>query len=165
MMADEKEHRVAINKVHAVETMVDCLRTERGSIPDHRPMGAIPLGWENVQPTSTTLQSTITEVRAQLSANSEITESGRLKLKDPPQELKSMERVRNVRQQFEDLAAKMGEAEMCNANSTESGANAAPTPAADAGGTVFNNPVLLSLVLTCPCSVLMIFRGKRIRRK
>ena len=28
-----------------------------------------------------------------------------------------------------------------------------------------NNPVLLRLVLTCPCSVLMVFRGKTIRRK
>ena len=26
---------------------------------------------------------------------------------------------------------------------------------------LYNNPVLLSLVLTCPCSVLMVFRGKR----
>ena len=30
---------------------------------------------------------------------------------------------------------------------------------------LYNNPVLLSLVLTCPCSVLMVFRGKTISRK
>ncbi|CAE7837856.1 unnamed protein product [Symbiodinium sp. CCMP2592] len=125
VVSDSMEHRVQINKIHAVETVLEFFRSDRLQIPQHTRLPAIPPGWENQQPSDESMQRAIGNVRAQLSQHSEITAAGLLQLRSCPEKLGGSARISTAREQFEQLAKALGEAErpggsgVSGANNTE----------------------------------------------
>ena len=139
-VADDKEHRVVINKVHAVETVVSYLRADNLQIPQHVRMGASPPGWENNQPSATSLQNVIADVRCQLSANTEITAAGALQLKDCPEKLKGMATIATARDQFQLTARAWGVPE----NGASASEPPTPTPTPTGSATVTDKDLTLA---------------------
>ncbi|CAE7361140.1 unnamed protein product [Symbiodinium natans] len=114
VLADVKEHRVTINKVHAVETVVPFLQCLR--LPDYRPLGPTPPGWEGQEPSKRKLWQELEKVRAQLSVNCEITDTGSLRLKDCPAKLAGIDSVKTARTQFQAASQSLGEPESTTAS-------------------------------------------------